>query len=137
MVDAIGKSVYVIEFSNGWLKVGWSGEPVARIARHARRMLRDGHTVTRQFHARCAGNAWSSESSLIRFCAARAKVRAGFEWFEGVGFDVARSRAEELSLSEHYDWEDEDCDRANALPASHVKAAVEAIKAGHARRKAA
>ena len=91
------KFLYVAEFANGFLKIGYSDNPAARYAAHARCPWVKGAPIVRRFAVRCKGNTYAAEMELTRDCAAVALERFRMEWFKGLRFDDVCERAATLA----------------------------------------
>lgn len=95
-------SLYVIEISTDRIKVGWSGNPAARLR---------AHRAAARAYGTGAGREWSSparaglgaETALIAFCAERATEQIAREYFVGVRFEDAAERATALAASDPLD----------------------------------
>jgi predicted GIY-YIG superfamily endonuclease len=84
--------IYLIEFSDGVLKVGSSRSQVnLRVGRHAEEAGQQGMTVIHQVVARIDGNEdiIKVEDHLLDWCSTRASEVRGREYFAGVAFEQA------------------------------------------------
>lgn len=92
-----GGSLYVIEIGTDRIKVGWSGNPTARLK---------SHRAAAHAYGTGAGREWVSparaglvtETALIDFCAARATEQLAREFFVGVRFEDAVEHATALTV---------------------------------------
>lgn len=66
-----GSYVYVLEFSNGTVKVGYTKNPRQRLTGLVKESARYGQTMTRHWVSVPHWNAWENEKVLIEFCASR------------------------------------------------------------------
>jgi len=78
--------LYVCSFSNGFVKVGRSADPDARIAQHEARVSCLGVLLNEKFIAATTGGSVAAETALIQACSQHAKARHKNEWFEGLNF---------------------------------------------------
>jgi putative transcriptional regulator len=93
------ESIYVCLFSNGYVKVGRSLEPRARIALHAERVSCLGVEITGQLCIPVAApNAQPHEQLLIDRCVAHASQRFKSEWFAGLDFAQVCQWAKEITV---------------------------------------
>lgn len=88
-IDARGY-VYVVEGSNGYVKVGRSVRPEARIYRHRAYLKSIGASVRRTHVSGEVIGAREAEREVIRVCAEKGIMVANTaEWYTGVPFDYA------------------------------------------------
>lgn len=93
--------VYVIEFSNGTVKVGRSSMPEFRIQQHQRDARAFGFDLSRVWLSEAHADAKATELALIRECSAMAGITSGArrEYFNGsLVFGFAVSAAQMLAL---------------------------------------
>lgn len=125
-------SLYVIQIGRGRIKVGYSANPVGRLAEH--------RALAEAFGAR-PGLQWASppgtgtpalEDELIAFCAERARQQLRREYFVGVPFTVAVRRAAQLCgvRATVYETLDE-------LAAANTAGRAEIVRADEAARRRA
>jgi DNA-binding XRE family transcriptional regulator len=97
------ESLYVVQFSNGHIKVGRSSDARARIASHADRVACLGVEVSDTFTVECQGPSRPRELQLINACVEQAEGRYQNEWFTGLDFpEVCRWAHEAASLQDAY-----------------------------------
>lgn len=89
--------LYVIEFSNGVIKVGRTNDPITRVKAHRERVACMGVQQVDVVHFICEDNAVGREAWLIAECSMRATVRHQNEWFEGLAFDEVRELAKQAA----------------------------------------
>lgn len=98
--------LYVIQFSNGAIKVGRSTTPKARINTHRERVACVGIGVDHSDSFECAGDAEASEAMLIGRCKSymrtvwpsEPETIVGSEWFSSkLGYAMVRAWAHEIS----------------------------------------
>lgn len=79
--------VYIVEFTDGWVKVGRGINASDRIKCHAgTSKLRDAKVI-RKYESKRIYNAHDVELELINICAATSKSSVGREWHNGVSFE--------------------------------------------------
>lgn len=92
-----GAYIYVVKFSEGPLKVGYSTNPEKRSTDH----LPSHKIVARKFF-QCVGDAFVAESHLKRRLAQEMRPSYGHEWFN-VDFEFACRVAEECASDANLD----------------------------------
>jgi len=86
--------IYVLGFSDGLVKVGFTGNPDSRIHTHRVAASRDDVEIVDRWTSEPHENAGENEQALIAFCDGRGTLIRGREWFAGVSFsDVVRHAA--------------------------------------------
>ena len=85
--------IYVIEFDQGTVKVGYTKHPDKRIRAHRSQAAQFRINVTRQWISDPHGEAALNERLLADWCALSAETVNGSEWFTGLSFDEVRDRA--------------------------------------------
>jgi len=82
--DACPPSLYVVEFSDGWVKVGYTGQPTTRMRALSCDSIRErGADVTR-FHVRIGSGGLAEERRFIAaLCASGIWQVQRVEFFEG------------------------------------------------------
>lgn len=86
--------LYVIAFSNGFIKVGRTNDPIGRVKSHRDRVACMGVKQVDVVHFICEDNVQAREAWLIAECASRATERHQNEWFTGLEFEEVRALAE-------------------------------------------
>lgn len=82
--------MYVLEGSNGYVKVGRSVRPDARVYRHRAYLESIGAQVCRTYVSSELLGAREAEREVMRACAAKGNVvKNKAEWYIGVSFDHA------------------------------------------------
>lgn len=91
--------LYVVEFSDGTVKIGRGTNPEKRIADHKARMAVAGITLVDHSTFKCEGHAGHSErQALIRSAAyGGVTVKHGREWFSGLPYETACQIASECA----------------------------------------
>jgi len=79
--------LYVCQFSNGFIKVGRSTDPSARVAQHADRVSCVGVEMAAHKIFECAAGFTVAESALIKQCVLNATEIRGNEWFFGLDYE--------------------------------------------------
>lgn len=103
--DISGKSdegtfVYVLQFSSGVVKVGYTANPAQRLKQHADTAQQHGGDITKHWVSQPHAQANENERRLIAFCADRAprvtgNEKAG-EYFTGLDFEEVLAYAKSL-----------------------------------------
>lgn len=88
--------LYLVEFNQGTLKVGYSKRPTARIKQHEKAADVFGISVKRTWISAPHREATENERLAITWCAAHATTVRGAEWFTGVAFADAKAYIESL-----------------------------------------
>lgn len=94
------RSVYVVEFTSGTLKIGQTQRLKARMATHEQAARMHGHSIAKSWSSPAHAAYKANEEALISFSAARWDVLFGREYFTGADFDAIVAYAEELSFAE-------------------------------------
>lgn len=89
-------SLYVVEFDQGTIKVGYSATPVERIAAHVYQAGQFGIGAVRQWVSEPHPTAYKVERTLVWWCKRLAVGIHGSEWFTGLDFDEVQATAAEL-----------------------------------------
>lgn len=79
--------VYVVEFSDGWVKVGMGRRPKGRISAHQSISKMRGAIMTRSCVSALLVDCKGAERELIEMCAKSGVSEHGNEWFSGVDFE--------------------------------------------------
>lgn len=95
--------VYVVEFSDGTTKPGFSAQPEKRLARHRDAAACFGITIKNAWVSGPHLEAKSNEKSLIVWCGRKASTVRKAEYFTGLRFQNVRSFAERLPMTRHTD----------------------------------
>lgn len=93
------ESLYVVEFSDGTVKVGRSIRPSTRISEHRIAAACFGIKVLRTQAFPCSSNAVLAEAEAIRLCIKSADAVRRSEWFVGLPFDAAVAIAQAAALT--------------------------------------
>ena len=91
---------YVVEFSNGRIKVGTTKHIATRLKTHKSLALSSGIVATRFAHTKRHSNYIENEKVLIERLAKAGNVAHGREFFEYVEFDYAAQCLRELKCNE-------------------------------------
>ena len=89
--------IYVVEFSTGILKVGFSNEPNQRIAAHRVESRRFRADVLRTWVSPAHEGGKANEHALIAWCSRSGINETGNEYFRDVEFDDVVAYAKSLS----------------------------------------
>jgi hypothetical protein len=93
--------VYVLEFSSGRLKVGFTTNIKARLASHATTAKAYGASITRTWNSPYHEEAGANEKLILAKCRSTVGVEAEGEYFAGASWDDVVAYAEaELSITE-------------------------------------
>ncbi|MET8381587.1 hypothetical protein ABZV14_01135 [Streptosporangium canum] len=101
-VTEICGHIYVIELSNGTIKVGQTEYPHQRLSTHRRGALRFGLTVVREWCSSRHLAFLANEKRLISFCKESGGEYATgrrSEYFTGLDFTIIQAFAEQLAES--------------------------------------
>jgi predicted GIY-YIG superfamily endonuclease len=96
---------YIVEFSDGSIKAGYSAKPYNRIAQHAGNAACFGLTVVQQWVSRPHREAKENEESILAWCRSRATSVRKAEYFTGIDFGRARRYASRLPMTRYTDTE--------------------------------
>lgn len=89
--------LYVLELSDGLVKVGFAGFPDGRIAQHKHGLSKKGVQIARSWVSPKHLEAYLNEELLIAACAGLgAEARFGKEWFSGLRFEDAVAAARSI-----------------------------------------
>ncbi|MFY1597358.1 hypothetical protein [Micromonospora sp. WMMD737] len=95
-----GEHLYVLQFDNGVIKVGRTGDPRTRHERHERDCGRYGLTIKRRWVSEEWQGAQWAERQLIAVCAKIGRrTPAGREYFRDVPFSIACQQARQAHLT--------------------------------------
>lgn len=83
-------SLYVVEFDQGTVKIGYSTDPDARIKSVMYQGAVFRHKIIRHWISEPHTGAYLNEKTLIEWCAVRASEVNGKEWFVGLEFDEVK-----------------------------------------------
>lgn len=86
-------SLYVVEFDQGTVKVGYAQRPDERIRGYVFQAGKFRIRILRHWVSEQSTTAWLHERALIDWCAERAKEVHGKEWFTGLAFEDAKEAA--------------------------------------------
>lgn len=89
-------SLYVIEFDQGTIKVGYSASPAKRVAAHITQAAQFGIGVSNQWISDLHPFGYKLERTLVWWCASCATPVYGAEWFKGLDFEEVKATALEL-----------------------------------------
>jgi hypothetical protein len=93
-----GNHLYVIEFSDGLVKVGRSVCPRDRIKQHHKQMAEVGRRIRRYAFYRSPHGYSDCERELLdRLLRFAAPIRGMAEWFYGLRYEVAANLAKQMS----------------------------------------
>ena len=99
-IDQRNGYCYVVEFSNGRIKVGTTKHISTRLNTHKSSALSSGIVATRFAHTKRHSNYLENEKALIERLAKAGKVAHGREFFEDVEFDYAAQCLRELPCND-------------------------------------
>ena len=85
--------LYVVEFDQGTVKVGYSGDPDARVRGYVFQAHKFRINVLRHWVSEPHALGFLLEKTLLKWCAERAKEVHGEEWFTGLTFEEAKEAA--------------------------------------------
>ena len=80
------RSLYVLRFSDGVVKVGSAKRPLERMVHHAHTKSKTGARIVQQFWSTPSIFGYAAELSAIDRVMRYASGRKGREWFYGVRF---------------------------------------------------
>lgn len=86
-------ALYVVEFDQGTIKVGYSGDPESRVRGYVFHANKFRIEVLRHWVSAPHATAFLFEATLIRWCTERAKEVHGKEWFTGLEFEEVKAAA--------------------------------------------
>lgn len=86
-------SLYVIEFDQGTIKVGYASRFAERIQGHVYQAAKFRIGVLRHWVSEPSATAFLHEKTLIAWCTERAKETHGKEWFTGLTFEEVKAAA--------------------------------------------
>lgn len=89
--------IYLIEFSEGTTKVGFSTKPEKRLSQHASGVAGFGIGITRSWVSEAFDSASTAESVLISWCALNCAKHRKSEYFTGIDFTDAVEWAKGLT----------------------------------------
>ena len=96
MRDEREPHLYVVEFDDGTIKVGYTVDPEARIKAHAFNAGKFRISIIRHWVSEPHVAARLNEKTLIAWCKPRAGSVHGEEWYTGLSFDEVRDAAAAL-----------------------------------------
>ncbi len=137
--------IYLIEFSDGTFKVGFSATPGKRLGKHKETAWCFGISISRAWISEPHLEAKANERALIAWCTKRAAAIRGVEYFTGLRFSALRAYAATLTMERHTDasFEAHEHERRQAgalfrdaivashIPESHPKRRFEAGNPEH------
>ena len=91
--------IYVVEFSDGRLKVGFTRNPESRLKQLKGDAASAGVEVAQTWTSPSHVEAAENEKALIEWCSKTSQARYKREYFKGVGFQEARQFARGLPMS--------------------------------------
>lgn len=94
--------IYVLEFSDGTLKVGRSNNCAHRIETHRKNAATFGIKVEQQWTSKAHVNTHDTEAALVAYCHQRAKETIRVEWFHGLEFSKVVAHAETLNYDTNF-----------------------------------
>jgi len=102
MKNSVPGYIYVLELTDGIVKVGLSVIPAIRLKQHARGLLRNGVGISQEWISPRHAEAAANERLLKSACESLGgeHIRAD-EWFAGVSFDDVVATAEVLPFTPH------------------------------------
>lgn len=86
-------SLYVVEFDQGTIKVGFASKPAERIRGHLFQSSKFRIGILRHWVSESSATAFLHEQALITWCSDRAKEVHGKEWFTGLDFEDVKAAA--------------------------------------------
>ncbi|MEU4410734.1 hypothetical protein AB0F88_40040 [Streptosporangium sp. NPDC023963] len=78
--------VYIVEFSDGWIKVGHALDARRRLASYPKEAHLRNARVSRAYISKPHKDRWSNEAKMIDFCARNARP-TGREYFQGISYE--------------------------------------------------
>lgn len=95
--------IYVLEVSDGTIKVGYAGFPAGRLEQHVRDLSRDGREILRNWISPKHAEASVNEETLITSCVQLGGIHHGpdraREWFSGLQYGDVVEVASHLPLT--------------------------------------
>jgi len=82
-----GNQVYIVKFSDGWIKVGRGISAIKRIKTHEGTSRIRGAEVVKKYSSITIYNAHAVEKAMINYCMSASESSSGREWHKGVSFD--------------------------------------------------
>jgi hypothetical protein len=95
-----GGYIYVIEFTDGTIKVGTTNNPPARLAAHRRSSISFGIDISRRWFSGIHENRLENEQLLIQAARALGGSSPTVEFFKGVRFDDIAGIAKRLKYTQ-------------------------------------
>lgn len=94
--------LYVVEFDQGTIKVGYSSNPELRMQAFATHGSVFRIRVLRHWVSEPHMGASLNEKTLINWCKKRAVEVSGKEWFYGLEFDEVKKAIQQMVTSDGY-----------------------------------
>lgn len=94
--------LYVVEFDQGTIKIGYSTNPELRMQAFATHGSVFRIRVQRHWVSDPHVGASLNEKTLIRWCKERALEVSGKEWFYGLDFDEVKKAIQQMVTSDGY-----------------------------------
>lgn len=91
--DPESSALYVVEFDQGTIKIGYASRPAERIQGHIYQAAHFRIGVLRHWVSESSSTAFLHEKALIRWCTEKAKETHGKEWFTGLTFEDVKEAA--------------------------------------------
>ncbi|MCW2765687.1 MAG: hypothetical protein JWO11_1646 [Nocardioides sp.] len=103
MPTTVPAHIYVIEFSDLTVKVGYTQNADARLATHANEARQRGVCIVRQWISDPHTNATENEARLITFCLEQGGEPSGAsrEYFPGLDYQSVQQYAQSLPTEKH------------------------------------
>jgi predicted GIY-YIG superfamily endonuclease len=95
-------SLYVVEFDQGTIKIGYSTNPELRMQNFASHGAVFRIRVLRHWVSEPHMGACLNEKTLIEWCRKRAVEVSGKEWFYGLEFDEVKKAIQQMVASDGY-----------------------------------
>lgn len=93
--------IYIVEFSEGTVKVGFSTTPGKRMRQHAGHAAAFGISIARSWTSHPHLEAKVNERALIAWCSGRARVTRKSEYFAGLDYAELATFAGSLPMNRH------------------------------------
>lgn len=94
--------LYVVEFDQGTIKVGYSTNPELRMQAFATHGSVFRIRILRHWVSEPHMGASLNEKTLLKWCTNRAVETSGKEWFYGLEFDEVKKAIQQMVTSDGY-----------------------------------